>query len=675
MDINSFYNHDEDEQIRAAMRASLQDTPKHLSPVGQPASSRQSADFVDLTADSEPDAEAPKAVLSNEVIDDSDAELERAIQLSLINEGPLRRQHGEEVSVPETATQRNGKEPKQNATSESSGNSSLGIMGFDRKKMEEERLARLERKRKAPSSSKSPAAKHVALASEKKDVPVRAAAFGSPTTKKEVPKGKEVTVNNEVPPQPSASPSLQFPSGVVKKTWAYGYPRKGDDIKLEEVVQKTDLELAVLSSYMWDTDWLFSKFIIGKTRFLLIMGEKEEERRRALIEDTESVGSIRLCFPPMEPQVNCMHSKLMLLFHPTYLRVVVPSANLVPFDWGEDGGTMENIVFLIDLPRKSLESQNVPRTSFLDDLVYFLQASNLNEKIIEKMQKFDFSTTKDMAFVHTIGGSHKNENWKRTGLCGLGRALTSLGLQTSQDQNLDYITSSVGDDGLKEFTLRTSKTFPSDKWGVITERTDGAKWKDRFRVYFPSLNTVRQSKAGTRGAGTICFQSKWYNSATFPQEIMRSNVSRRDRMLMHNKMLFVRPDKPFISSKNDSTRFAGWAYVGSANLSESAWGRLVLDRSTNKPKLNCRNWECGVVLPIRQSEVENTKTGLSSIPSTGSTATLTTEPELSIHTDGSDDTDGGSKIAGVFGSTIPIPMHVPASGYRPGDRPWFYSEE
>ena len=38
-----------------------------------------------------------------------------------------------------------------------------------------------------------------------------------------------------------------------------------------------------------------------------------------------------------------MHSKLQLLFHPNYLRIVVPSANLMPYDWGEAGGVMENV--------------------------------------------------------------------------------------------------------------------------------------------------------------------------------------------------------------------------------------------------------------------------------------------------------------------------------------------
>lgn len=37
-----------------------------------------------------------------------------------------------------------------------------------------------------------------------------------------------------------------------------------------------------------------------------------------------------------------MHSKLMLLSHPNHLRIVVPSANLVPYDWGETG-VMENV--------------------------------------------------------------------------------------------------------------------------------------------------------------------------------------------------------------------------------------------------------------------------------------------------------------------------------------------
>lgn len=52
--------------------------------------------------------------------------------------------------------------------------------------------------------------------------------------------------------------------------------------------------------------------------------------------------NLRICFPPIEPQVFTMHSKLTLLFHANYMRIVVPTANLTRTDWGEDG-LMENV--------------------------------------------------------------------------------------------------------------------------------------------------------------------------------------------------------------------------------------------------------------------------------------------------------------------------------------------
>ena len=65
------------------------------------------------------------------------------------------------------------------------------------------------------------------------------------------------------------------------------------------------------------------------------------EQRNQYRAETASMKTLDLCFPPMEPQVNNMHSKLMLFYHPGYLRIAVPTANLTRTDWGEDG-LMEN---------------------------------------------------------------------------------------------------------------------------------------------------------------------------------------------------------------------------------------------------------------------------------------------------------------------------------------------
>jgi hypothetical protein len=69
---------------------------------------------------------------------------------------------------------------------------------------------------------------------------------------------------------------MQYPLGVVKKTHVAGKPRAGNDITIEEVFQRENLNVAVLSSFLWDIEWLFSKFDTKKTRFILMMGAKEE---------------------------------------------------------------------------------------------------------------------------------------------------------------------------------------------------------------------------------------------------------------------------------------------------------------------------------------------------------------------------------------------------------------
>jgi hypothetical protein len=72
---------------------------------------------------------------------------------------------------------------------------------------------------------------------------------------------------------------IQFPDGIVKKTWAYGYPRQCD-IKIEEIFQKDDLELAVLSAFQWDEEWVLSKINLQKTDVLCVVQAEREDQVR-----------------------------------------------------------------------------------------------------------------------------------------------------------------------------------------------------------------------------------------------------------------------------------------------------------------------------------------------------------------------------------------------------------
>ncbi|ATZ48544.1 hypothetical protein BCIN_03g07410 [Botrytis cinerea B05.10] len=670
-------------------------------------------------SDSEYDEDLKKAIAlskSPTILDpESDEDLKRAIALSSrealspapINEKvvdlTLSDEDGDDLDAPVAThfkfSQTNpvlntstNAEPSTSSQISSQPNSTL-FNGMTRKQMEEERLARIEQRSKEPnaiskkrkaslsSPTTSPSDRHQPKVSRSGPIPHQMTVKNrqvESTTRNSAGNGPNYTLDqssslrepdSEIDIEAAIIPGklhrslksqgdisetgIQFPLGVVKKTWAQGFPRE-DDIKIEEVLQSSTLEHAILGAFQIDSDWIRSK-IQPSTKVIWVLQAKTEAEKmnfKSLAPET-----YRFCFPPMEGNVNIMHSKLQILAHPTHLRLVIPSANLTPYDWGESGGILENVVFLIDLPRlpngeKASDDQLTP---FAQDLLHFLHAMTLTPRTIESLKRFDFSNTKHLAFVHSIGGSHFGTNLQRTGYPGLGSCVRSLGLNTDHPLEIEYVTASIGnlddrflrtmylasqgDNGSKEYKWRTEKPARS-KMETVMETQLSEEIGRRFRVYFPSEQTVKESKGGTNAAGTICFRSKWYNASAFPRELMRDCQSRREGLLMHNKMLFVRTRRTQKSPKP-----VAWVYVGSANLSESAWGRMVKDRVTKEPKLNCSNWECGILFSVPLTDLN----APAAVPKSGI-------PTME-----------------AFDGSIPVPMVFPGNVYG-SKRPWYYSE-
>jgi hypothetical protein len=180
----------------------------------------------------------------------------------------------------------------------------FSAFGMDRKKMEEERLARLHKRKVSQvdvsdgddvqlpsrpvqrakiSGEGPPSSSEKEKAMGPKGTPSSATLSSAP--KRTVPKDppsssilptnpgatKSAAPKAAAPASSSRSPLvLPFPRGVIKKTWAYQQPRKGDDIKIEEVLQKQDLQLAVVSSFQWDEHWMLSKIDITRTKLVLV---------------------------------------------------------------------------------------------------------------------------------------------------------------------------------------------------------------------------------------------------------------------------------------------------------------------------------------------------------------------------------------------------------------------
>ncbi|KEF58082.1 uncharacterized protein A1O9_06005 [Exophiala aquamarina CBS 119918] len=663
---------------------------------------------------------------------------------------------------PTTATTTQG---QKGPTSEPSELTSFNLLTLNRHAMEAERLMRLKRKREAeaeaeivvvdgdinrgrvPARSNREGSKTISPSpppSRRARLGVQGTSLHQPGSAAGVADAKGAAAAAATVPStsqrvqgsaPTSSNAMYFPTGKVFQTYINGFPSANTITFPQLIGRKESLTGCLLSSFVWDFDWLLPHFATAKTKFQLVMHAKSAAQREALLGDFRGISNVRLCFPPMDSIINCMHSKLMLLFYDASdmdmavamsmpsrtisgtswlagprCRIVVPTANLTGADWGV-GGVMENTVFLIDLPVKGQPTAAPTDASgegneiaFQKSLVAFLQAQTVPEDILEKLDHFDFRNTAEYGFVHTIGGMHGGERWRTTGLGGLCRTVAELGLASSNSPEVHYVTSSVGslndefmsvmysaaqgdNNGLTGARHRTTGTFQrqlgATKDPIVSTRgltaaavTD--KWRQRFRFFFPSENTVKASIGGPGAAETICFSDKWWQSSRFPRQNMRDCVSARRGCLMHNKLMFVGYPTPVVRSlkTGKSKSYIGWVYVGSANLSESAWdsahdilgqtavvgatirlerhqadmytscrGRLVQDKSTGTPKLNCRNWECGVIVPVEE-EGEDMK---SSTNSSGEGALV------------------------VMGRVVPVPMEHPGKSFE-GRKPWLFSE-
>jgi hypothetical protein len=141
-----------------------------------------------------------------------------------------------------------------------------GFLGLDRKQMEVDRLARqAQLKRKRGDEGKSISISPPPLSRRTR---TRSPLSVSSPKKTTIAETKTTSANSRPAPPNS---TLQYPDGSVKRTWISSHPRTDRDITFSELIDAPNLKSAVLSSFIWDFDWLFTQFRTKETNFVLVM--------------------------------------------------------------------------------------------------------------------------------------------------------------------------------------------------------------------------------------------------------------------------------------------------------------------------------------------------------------------------------------------------------------------
>ncbi|KAG9078650.1 hypothetical protein FRC06_008259, partial [Ceratobasidium sp. 370] len=373
------------------------------------------------------------------------------------------------------------------------------------------------------------------------------------------------------------------------------------------------LSFAIVSSYSLDLPWLYSLFSPNVPVILVAQPGQDgkAEVHHAL------PGWVRAS-PTLAYGRGCMHVKLMLLFYKSgRLRVIIPTANFVPYDWRD----IENSVWLQDVPLRtesasaSVSSQNTTATEgFGERLEYVLKSLNIAaaleahlmdqraegeirlplRSIDELHARWDW-TRVTAHLVPSVAGKHTG--WPaviRLGHVALMKAVRDMGA-ASETVRIECQGSSIGTYSTawtNEF-MSSARGIPPDKWlDTPKARRPNAPHPATMRIVFPSLSTVNASVLGRPGGGTIFCQRRQWDASTFPKELFVDSNSKRGKVLMHSKMILG-----LLGNEASSEgKPAGWLYVGSHNFTPSAWGNL--SGSGFSPIMNITNYELGIVMPL-----------------------------------------------------------------------------
>ncbi|KAJ1926711.1 hypothetical protein IWQ60_003559 [Tieghemiomyces parasiticus] len=247
--------------------------------------------------------------------------------------------------------------------------------------------------------SNSPTIVKVALAAEN-----RRRAANPPEHPSPPRKVKRTGGDHQKPPANPTPPrnAPRFLAGATLPNYLATSPDHGG-IRLEDLLDKSHLQKAVLTSFVVDRPWLLSKL---PSDIPICLVKNWSANHGELPGAVKVIPNTMLIHPKMPsfPRYACFHAKLMLLYFPDFLRVAVCSGNLIAYDWD----VMENTVFCQDFPKLDAEAENdrlADPKGFAHTLERFLGDCDVPLQVRATLRAYDFSNAKGY-LIPSVPGSY-----------------------------------------------------------------------------------------------------------------------------------------------------------------------------------------------------------------------------------------------------------------------------
>ncbi|PRP85407.1 hypothetical protein PROFUN_06953 [Planoprotostelium fungivorum] len=355
---------------------------------------------------------------------------------------------------------------------------------------------------------------------------------------------------------------------------------------------ENDLESILCSSFSTDYKWFLTRIPshVAVTVISHWNVNKDQEGTHVIN------GRLTVVHPPLLQYGN-VHAKMMMLLYKKKMRLIISSANLTEGEW--EGLTQ--CVWYQDFPKYAGKNVDISETEisldFRQQLYSFLRSVKLNPNFLNA---YDFTSVKverrtaslsltlhEVRLVISVSGKHHETDAHDFGYLRMKSVLSRhFACDSIMDSIIAYQTSSLGaichQNWLKEFSKNVGST------------TSGSAAHD-VSVLFPTKNSIVK-RSNMNGSDMIFLHNSHYTTAGVPKrmyDIIPKDLARK-RNLLHSKIMYR-------TLKNEDGEVThGWCYIGSHNLSPSAWGRYRGD-------FQILNYEMGVLFVTQDPSQSNGK--------------------------------------------------------------------
>ncbi|KAI3331033.1 tyrosyl-DNA phosphodiesterase I [Ustulina deusta] len=414
---------------------------------------------------------------------------------------------------------------------------------------------------------------------------------------------------------------MKYGNGAIRITRTAGRKHAKNCVNLQDVIHKEHLESACIYSFFIAEEELYEHLplshtsggipiYIGRDPNLdsstvqtasVLAGIKVRERM-----SRKQLDSLRPTLQQLHSQKygqnlqtfyawgsGSCHSKILLLVYPTFLRIVITSCNMMSIDT-ELG---DNQWYIHDIPKRPSPSTRPP-AGFEADLLSHMEALGTPKAFIDSIRgKYNYSTVK-VHLITSVPGTCSGEKAERHGLLRLRRIVKQMDLKLPEKDNaeelqLEICTASVG-----SLNARWLNGFYDCALGKDTLSThDGARDVPKLKLFYPTMQDVNNADEVARDAASNigCHTRPWNKAPVEIKSIFHHYESKDRGKLFHQKLILA-------YNPRDTTQLPYYVYIGSANLSQSAWGVLEHDKRGNEPTsdkklIKLSNFECGVLIP------------------------------------------------------------------------------